>query len=355
MSLRDAMLQPLALLYESGARIRAVAYDSGFLSQRRLEGCVISIGNLTVGGTGKTPMVLWIAERLLSEGKNVGILTRGYRGKASTGSVDRSAPDGKVSAGDKGGGTTSDEVRMLKVRLGERVVFGVGPDRFANGKRLSARGVDWFLLDDGFQHRRLARDVDIVLVDATNPFGGGHLLPVGRLREPRSALSRADVIVITRSGHAPAIEAAVRHDSTAPIFYARATLDSIQLFGFGSLQEAVNIEAARAEKLFAFCGIGNPAAFVDDLRDWGLHVVGHKFFRDHHHYTQQDVDEIEKAAQNAGATSLICTEKDIFNFGEVQQPALRVLYCRISLRVDREAEFWSAVLAKAGARRRNAT
>ena len=102
----------------------------------------------------------------------------------------------------------------------DSVAFGVGADRFARGSELVARGVNYFVLDDGFQHRRLARDVDIVLIDATNPFGGGHLLPGGRLREPRSALARADIIVITRGDHSPAVEAAIRHDSNAPIFYA---------------------------------------------------------------------------------------------------------------------------------------
>jgi len=177
MTLRNTLLWPLTLSYETVTRIRSAAYNKGVLGKRRLDGVVISVGNLTVGGTGKTPMVLWIAQRLLAEGKKAGILTRGYRGK----------PAAKEAAGDgsKGGQSTSDEVQLLAARLGDGVAFGVGANRFAKGKELSARGVNWFVLDDGFQHRRLARDVDIVLIDATNPFGGGHLLPSGRLREPR--------------------------------------------------------------------------------------------------------------------------------------------------------------------------
>lgn len=212
MNLAQTLFWPLTLPYGATARLRASLYRRGLLRQRRLEGIVISVGNLTTGGTGKTPMVLWIAERLLADGRFPGILMRGYRGETGP------------------SGVTSDELRLLQARLGQRVQFGVGPDRFARGRELAARGVDWFVLDDGFQHFPLARDVDIVLIDATNPFGGGFLLPAGRLREPRSALARADLIVITRSDHAPAVEAVIRRDSDAPIFYAAPHLESVRLF-----------------------------------------------------------------------------------------------------------------------------
>ncbi len=155
--------------------------------------------------------------------------------------------------------------------------------------------MNWFVLDDGFQHRRLARDVDIVLIDATNPFGGGHLLPAGRLREPRSALARADIVVITRGDHSPAIEAAIRQDSNAPIFYARPQLDSVYLAGGDSPSDP---QHSGNQKLFAFCGIGNPPAFPADLHDWGFQIAGHKFFPDHHRYTQADAVAIESAARN---------------------------------------------------------
>jgi len=360
MKLRDALLWPPTALYEACTRARNAAYDRNMLTPNRLNGVLISVGNLTVGGTGKTPMVLWIAQRLLGEGKKVGILTRGYRGNsqpapASDGSV---APSTASSGGSSSVGTSSsDEVRMLSSRLGGQVAFGVGPNRFARGRELAARGIDWFVLDDGFQHRQLARDVDIVLIDSTNPFGGGHLLPLGRLREPRSGISRADIIVITRSEHSPAIEAAVQHDSRAPIFYARPYLESVHSINGGAAaseypsNDLSKDPATRAQKLFAFCGIGNPSAFLADLRDWGFQVAGHKFYRDHHRYSPRDLDEIQAEARKAGALSLICTEKDIFNlprdlFNVSSQPTLPILYCRISMRIDREDEFWRAVLAK---------
>ncbi len=326
----ESILWPLSLPYGAVAHLRARAYRTGILRQSRLDGVVISVGNLTTGGTGKTPMVLWIAQRLLAEGKSTGILTRGYRGESGA------------------AGATSDEVRLLQARLGDRVAFGVGADRFARGSELAKRGVEWFVLDDGFQHLQLARDVDIVLVDATNPFGGGHLLPAGRLREPQSALSRANIIVITRSDHAPAIEAAIRRDSDAPVFYTRAHLESIRVFRgeYPVMEDAED----RSRKLFAFSGIGNPAGFRADLREWGFDVVGYKVFPDHHRYTAQDTRAIEAEAREAGANGIICTEKDIFNLAGVPLPTLDLYYCRISLHISNENEFWHAVLASAESR-----
>ncbi len=333
MTFIESVLWPLTLPYGAVVHLRARAYRKGILRQRRLDGMVISVGNLTTGGTGKTPMVLWIAQRLLAEGKSPGLLTRGYRGEG----------DGAAS--------TSDEVRLLRARLGERVPLGVGADRFAHGSELAKRGIESFVLDDGFQHLQLARDVDIVLIDATNPFGGGHLLPAGRLREPLSALSRADVIVITRSHHAPTVEAAVRANSDAPIFYARAHLESIRAYS-GELPGTESTEA-HSRKWFAFSGIGNPAAFRADLRAWGLDVAGYKAFPDHHRYTAQEVKAIEDAAYAVGATALICTEKDSFNLSGVPLPSMDLYWGCISLQIAREQEFWQTVMAVAGSRIRS--
>ncbi len=329
MTWRDSLLWPLALPYAAVAHLRARAYRKGILKQRRLPGVVISVGNLTVGGTGKTPMVLWIAERLVAEGKSVGILTRGYRGKEIAPAADSHW----------GGSSTSDEVQLLKSRLGERVAFGVGASRFARGQALTRRGVEWLILDDGFQHMQLARDADIVLVDATNPFGGGRVLPAGRLREPRTGLARADVIVITRSLRAPAVEAAIQRDSDAPIFYARTVLDSV----FAPFHPHLTEQDGRSRRLFAFCGIGNPAAFISDLRDWGFQIAGHRVFPDHHRYTTRDIAEIERQARAVGAEGVICTEKDSFNYKGLWR-SMDLWVCTISLQIDRPEDFWRAVL-----------
>ena len=340
MTLTEIVLWPFSLVYGAVAHLRARAYLQGILKPRRLNGTVISVGNVTVGGTGKTPMVLWIAERLASEGKSVGILTRGYRGRQVASREEKSAATGA---------STSDEVRMLKSRLGDRVAVGVGPDRYANGRQLVKRGVNWFVLDDGFQHLQLARDVNIVLIDATNPFVGGRLLPCGRLREPRSALARADIVVITRSTHAPALEAATQRETDAPIFYARPKLDAICSFTEGQLRG--NVAPYALGKLFAFCAIGNPQAFLADLREWGLKVAGHKFFPDHHRFTDSDDEEILRAAAATGATGLICTEKDLYNLHAIYYSKMPIFYCAISLHIDREEEFWKQVLAIANSRK----
>jgi tetraacyldisaccharide 4'-kinase len=332
MTWKDSFLWPLSVAYGAVAHLRARAYRKRILKQRRLKGVVISVGNLTVGGTGKTPMVLWIAERLLAEGKSVGILTRGYRGK-------NIVPGADESLGDD---STSDEVQLLKARLGDRVAFGVGANRFDRGQELVVHGVKWFVLDDGFQHLPLARDLDIVLIDATNPFGGGHVLPAGRMREPRTALARADIIVITRSHHAPAVEAAVQRDSDAPIFYARAEPDAVVAPFHPHLTE----RDARQRRLFAFCGIGNPSAFVADLRDWGFQIVGYRFFPDHHRYSAGDVNTIEQEAKAAGAEGVICTEKDSFNYKGVWR-SMDLWVCSISMQVDRQDDFWRTVMEMA--------
>jgi tetraacyldisaccharide 4'-kinase len=336
-TLKESLLWPLSLPYGVVTRLRARAYGKEILRRRHLDGIVISVGNLTVGGTGKTPMVLWIAERLLAEGKSVGILTRGHKGKTVSASSNKYQPSNNSPAS-----STSDEVRLLQSRLGDRVLFGVGADRYKSGAALAARGVNWFILDDGFQHLPLARDVDVVLIDASKPFGGGHLLPAGRLREPRAALGRADVVVITRSNHAPAVESVIRHHSAAPIFYARTTLASV----YSPVGSRVAPLEARSKTFFAFCGIGNPGAFIADLRDWGFQVAGHKFFADHHRYSPSDIAAIEKEAAKSGATSLICTEKDRFNLTEAP-PSMDLWVCAISLHVDSEDDFWRALMNKA--------
>ena len=336
MSLKDSLLWPFTVPYGTVSRLRSRAYRAGIFKQQHLPGIVISVGNLTTGGTGKTPMVIWIAERLASEGKSVGILTRGYRSETPAKPAASTNPQAKPT----GSTSTSDEVQLMQARLGGRVKFGVGADRFARGQELASRDVNWFVLDDGFQHLQLARDVDVVMIDATNPFGGGHLLPAGRLREPKTALARADLIVVTRSSHSPAVEAAVHRETNAPIFYAQAEFDSVYSPGSAHLEG----HDAREQHLFAFCGIGNPAAFVGDLRSWGFKVVGHKFFHDHHRYSPADILEIEAEARAAGASGLICTEKDRFNC-PCDSVTMNLWVCAISLRIDRGQDFWRTMIA----------
>ena len=332
-----ALLWPLSLLFEVVVRVRSLLFRKGIVPQKKLDGVVISVGNLTVGGTGKTPMVIWLAERSASAGHNVGVLTRGYRSQVDAGAaISDSVERAPLPV------AFSDEVWLIWRRLGEKVRLGVGPDRFAWGRRLAKAGVNWFILDDGFQHLRLARDADVVMVDATDPFGGSLLLPAGRLREPRSALARADVIVVTRSDRSPELEKDLRRLTKAPIFYARVEPDGI--FHAASLMIGPEMLDWHHRAFFAFCAIGNGAAFFEDLARWSIRTVGHLAFPDHHAFQAADVQEIERRATEAGAEALICTEKDVFNFRNLRHWSLPVYYCQIRQELIDPEGFWKAVL-----------
>ena len=332
------LLWPVSVVYAAIIRLRVWGYARGIFRTRKLPGTVISVGNLTAGGTGKTPMVLWISERLAEEGKQAAILTRGYRGTSDAST--RGVPQ-------------SDEVALLRDRLAGKVQLGVGADRYKNGETLARHGVDWFVLDDGFQHLKLARDANIVLLDATDPFGGA-VLPSGRLREPVSALRRADIVVITRSvqAPAPAVEAMIRRHSECPIFYAATQLVSVHRLP--GLDVTLPQQDWGQARFLAFCGIGNPGAFFGDLRGWGFQVAGERSFADHHVYTAREATDLEHVAAITGAEALLCTEKDVWNLRHVQFSTLPVYCCRISFQMP--ATFWEAVLQvvqtrRAGSRR----
>jgi tetraacyldisaccharide 4'-kinase len=313
------LLWPFSLVYGAAARLRARLYTLGWLKQERLRGFVISVGNLTTGGTGKTPMVMWLAERFLAEGRRVAILSRGYRGS----------------------GGTSDEVELMRQRLRGRVLFGVGQDRFAEGRRLEPEGVDLFLLDDGFQHMQLARDVDIVLIDRSRELREEFVLPAGRLREPISALGRADCIVFTRVEYQAQVEKMIPGVEGPPLFSA-----GTRLTGFRKLGADQELLGLGPSPSFAFCGIGNPQSFFADLKRWKIPLAGQMVFRDHHRYKQKDIRNIEQAAVRCGANSLITTEKDAQNLAGLRFDSLGAFSCVIELEVARAADFVDAIRRK---------
>ena len=319
------VLWPLSLVYGQLMRLRVALYERGLLKQKRLNRPVISVGNLTVGGTGKTPMVIWLAERLLAQGLRVGILSRGY----------------------KGSGGTSDEIEVMKLRLNNRVAFGVGPDRFEQGRRIEA-SADVFLLDDGFQHRQLSRDVDILLIDAARSLGKEVMLPTGRLREPVSAMSRADFLLFTRTETVPGTMEAITKLQQYPVFSA-----ATQLVGFRLLGERIQFVPADeidAGPFYAFCGIGNPRAFFLNLQNWGIAVAGKCEFGDHHRYDERDVRELVAAARRMGARALVTTEKDEQNLSGEKFEGLPVYVAVIDLAIDKEEVFLQAIREKLDAR-----
>jgi tetraacyldisaccharide 4'-kinase len=313
------LLWPPSKLYGVAVSIRTRLYAQGWLKQKRLKAAVISIGNLSVGGTGKTPLVIWLAVKLLAQGQRVAILTRGYRGTAGS----------------------SDEVELMRSRLQNRVIFGVGKDRFAEGQRIeSHQAIDIFLLDDGFQHLELARDLDIVLMDASRPMAQP-LLPAGPMREPLSALARAGIIIFTRTENTAGAKEAIQRLSNLPIFAASTRLISFRrIGGEGSLQTVAELGGG---PFFAFCGVGNPEAFERDLRRWGIMPAGHMFFPDHHRYAPEDVQAIEQAAARLGAKVLLTTEKDSWNLQDMQFSALPVFISMIDLEITGETEFLTAI------------
>jgi len=307
------LLWPLSVVYGVVVRLRVWMYARGVRKQRRLKTPVISVGNLTVGGTGKTPMVIWLAERFLAEGKRVGILSRGYRG------------DGK----------TSDEIELMRYRLNNRVLFGVGKNRYEQGRLLEEKGVDVFLVDDGYQHLQLARNANILLLDGSRKLKNEWLLPAGELREPISSSRRADLIVVTRKAEHFVLEA--QDSLTHNIFYSQ-----MQLLGFRDLgrpEEEKYLSEIGPGPFFAFCGIGNPEAFLEDLRWWHVPICGHKFFRDHHRYRQGDANQLEEAATKKGAVGFVTTEKDWMNLKALGKLAMPVFVAAVSLSVRSESEF----------------
>jgi tetraacyldisaccharide 4'-kinase len=317
---------PLSVVYGAVTRGRAWLYAQGFFKQQSLDRPVISVGNLTVGGTGKTPMVIWLAERLLAEGKRVGILSRGY----------------------KGIGGNSDEIDLMKFRLQDRPLFGVGADRYLQGKKLEA-SVDVFLLDDGFQHLQLARDVNILLIDAAQPLARQTMLPTGRLREPLSAMVRADLLVFTRAETVPGTGAAIDKFQEYPVFSAATRLLGFRRFGAGV--ETLRPEEIGAGPFYAFCGIGNPCAFFQDLKNWNVPLASQCEFADHHRYDARDAAELEAAARTARATALLTTEKDAQNLAGIQFAEFPVYIVVIDLLISKEPSLLALINEKLEARK----
>ncbi len=318
------LLWPLSQVYGAYVRCRRALYSRGWLKPRRLKATVISVGNLTVGGTGKTPMVLWLAEKFLTQGKRVAILTRGYKGSHGS----------------------SDEIKVLKRRLGGKVLFGIGPDRFVSGSRLeSQHAVDVFLLDDGFQHLQLARNLDIVMLDGSRQLESEWLLPAGSLREPVAACRRADIFVVTRKSEKPVIKGG--DAVVVPIFYAQTRLIGFQKFG--PLAETKDRSYLGPGPFLAFCGIGNPSAFFDDLSRWQVPVMEKKVFPDHHKYSSMELDQLQSRSIACGAAGLITTEKDAENL-PVSDVRLPIWIAVIELAFNVERELLAAIDSKLAAR-----
>ena len=318
------VLWPFSKVYGLYVRWRHAFYAWGLLKPKRLKASVISVGNLTVGGTGKTPMILWLADKFSAGGKRVAILSRGYGGSHGS----------------------SDEIELLKRRLGGKVLFGVGPDRFSSGSRLESNNtIDIFLLDDGFQHLQLARDLDIVMLDGSRKLKDEWLLPAGPLREPIAACRRADILVVSRKFERPVIEARDAH--TFAIFYAQTRLLGFR--PFGSHSETKYLSEIGSGPFLAFCGIGNPEAFFDDLSRWHVPVVEKKVFSDHHKYSSKELERLQLRSETCGAVGLVTTEKDAENLPSTNLRS-PIWIAVIDLVFTAESELLAAIDRKLAAR-----
>jgi tetraacyldisaccharide 4'-kinase len=332
------ILLPLSTLYSAVTRMRLAAYKKGFFSVRKLDAPVISIGNITTGGTGKTPLVEWVCRTLASKGKRVCVLTRGY------GRVNPNArivvSDGKqVLAKPTEAG---DEPFLLAQDLDGLAAVISDADRVAAGQWATQElGSDVFVLDDGFQHLRIARELNIVTIDATNPWGGGQLLPYGRLRESRRGLARADCIVITRTeqaGNLSALKQELRKLTSAPLFVSCMETRSIHSLATTAREQP----AAVPKPLGAFCAVGNPTSFFEHLHREGHTLTFARAFADHYAYSQADIDSLVQEAKRLGARGLIATAKDAVKLQHLSF-ALPCYILEVGIVIE-EADMLSAML-----------
>ncbi len=313
------MRSPLSRLYGKAVSLRAGLYASGKMASRRLPRPTISVGNLTFGGTGKTPLVELLARRFRFEGYRPAILSRGY-GRTSRGVVVVSTGGGALVGPEEGG---DEPVALSRATSG--VIVVVGERREQAARRAADLGADLFLLDDGFQHLAVRRDVDLLLLDSRDPFGGGHLPPAGRLREPVAAVRRADAILFTRidRGGPPqdALLLLARFHPGVPIFHAR-----IQPTGLRDESGSPIDDAPMGERrILAVCGVADPDQFVATLRSLGLPADEVLAFRDHQRYGERQLARIRRAADRAGASLLVTTEKDAVKLtGRTPLPLLTV-------------------------------
>ena len=287
------LLRAASVGYSLAIGLRNFLYSVRWLKIYSADAVVISIGNITTGGTGKTPLVIWLCNQIISDYQCT-ILTRGYKTGAQE--AEQFTDEPAIYA------ESCPEVKVI-----------VNPDRVAGAEEAAIKfGTKVLIMDDGFQHRRLTRDLDIVTIDATRPFGYGRMLPAGLLREPVSSLKRADAIVITRCDQIAENELCEIEEKLQLInpdmvitrsIHAPAYVESID-------NKEINLEQLKGKKIFAFCGIGNPRSFLSTVKKAGAELVGSKIFNDHHHYTKSCMADIFEQAGRLKADLILTTQKD---------------------------------------------
>ncbi len=326
MSARSLLL-PLSWLYGAGAASHRLAYRAGMLRAKKLPRPVVSVGNLAVGGGGKTPLVIHLAGELIDRGARVAVLSRGY-GRSDPRSVRIvSRGGGPISTAFEAG----DEPCLIASRV-PRAWVAVAPRRHDAGRAiLRETKVDIFLLDDGFAHHALARDLDIVTVDARRWFGGGRLLPAGILREPLSRLADADLLVVTKAESVDmGFEEAVRRLMPGPVAWSTYLAD--HLAAPGDLSREIPLGTLSNRRVFLFSGIADPLSFEATAAPLCGEVAGRMRFRDHHPFSPGDMRRVEERARKAGAEVLLTTEKDLSRLPAGHRPSQ--LTCALAMGIS---------------------
>ncbi len=321
---------PLYFLYWLVVKIRNLLYDRGWLGIRKLPVPVISVGNLTVGGTGKTPTVIALGVALAKEGLPVCVLSRGYR-RRNENEILRVWPDSDPE-------TAGDEPILIARYLNGTGCVYVGKNRHKTGlKALAENTVAAVLLDDGFQHRKLFRDMDIVLVDCTAPAIHDRLIPYGILREPFREISRADVILLTRSRFLPDLQP-LKHKISILNPAAILTTADLRIYEFQNVStgEKLNVQTLKGERVVAFSGIGNPLSFKAELVTAGINVVRAFGFPDHAVPSPARLEKVNAVATKEEVAYIVTTEKDWVKLAaeSIQPLRLPLLVCRVEMVIE---------------------
>jgi tetraacyldisaccharide 4'-kinase len=320
-------------LYGLIIQLRLFSYHLGICTQRKLKTKVISVGNITVGGTGKTPLVIYLAKRLSERGENPAILTRGY-GRKKKEMVELTVELTEDIYQGLKWEDAGDEPLVMAGRL-PQVPILVGKDRRASGHNAQQKFSSHVLiLDDGFQHLKLFRNLDILVIDATNPFGDGRLLPAGILREPLSSLKRADVFVLTKTdqtSHKDELKKTLREFNPEAIvvesvYRIRSTVDFVS-------GTSVDPKGLENKKALVFSAIGNPSSFEKSLKTLKVRLLKHRTFRDHHPYKSKEISDLVREAKELKADFLITTEKDSVRIPLIKETEIPIYVLKIDLTV----------------------
>ncbi len=323
---------PISLIYSAISYLRWRLYRAGIFKVMSAKSPVISIGNIALGGTGKTPFVIWLAKKLVEEGYSPVILSRGYGRRNCSREFIIDNPTNACLAGD--------EPALMSKNIPNVPVI-VHPDRYASIQEFGDNGDNIFLLDDGFQHIKLYRNLDIVSLPAEDPFSSGRFFPWGGLRDGLWRLKEADIIILMGENKENYDEIKKRLSPECKIVYAHKKFLSVKNMQGIRLRE----EVLNAKKVVAFAGICSSRSFTETIEQTGAIICSKIWFRDHHIYTKNDIKKIEIEAERCDADFLVTTEKDAVRLAGFN-PRIEVLVICIDIIIDQEAELLKAINEK---------